>query len=209
MSWPRFEVRPLIGWDKPKTASPRPAVFRAGWENTLDLLKDEVDLLGGQVIACQIDVTEGELRRDGMLRATARVSGFQGVKISFDSKRGPLTFATDTFTFWKDNVRAVALGLTALRAVDRYGISHSGEQYRGWTAISANPIEDELTLDDAKLVFADALLGEETSADLTTKAGISRAFRAAAFKNHPDRGGNASVMRLIIKARDVLLEHAR
>jgi hypothetical protein len=33
--------------------------------------------------------------------------------MSFESKYGPLTYATDAFLFWKDNVRAIALGLTA------------------------------------------------------------------------------------------------
>jgi hypothetical protein len=33
---------------------------------------------------------------------------------------------------WQDNLRAVALGLEALRRVERYGIAQRGEQYAGW-----------------------------------------------------------------------------
>lgn len=210
-----FQIEPLTDWGKPKTPHPRVATFRVGWQQTIDDLVAEVDHLGGKVVACQIEgVTDADVRRDGMLRASARVVGFQGVKVSFDSKHGPLTYATDAFTFWKDNVRAIALGLTALRAVDRYGITKSGEQYTGWRAIAAEPMEDTLTPESARLVFADALgvpPAGVLDAALATKEGVSHAFKMAAKKYHPDvpETGNESVMRLITKARDVLLEEAR
>ena len=40
---------------------------------------------------------------------------------------------------WKHNVRAIALTLKALRDVDRYGASSSGEQYRGYRQIESSP----------------------------------------------------------------------
>lgn len=45
-----------------------------------------------------------------------------------------LVYATDCCEFWQHNVRSIALGLQALRAVDRYGISRRGEQYAGFKA---------------------------------------------------------------------------
>jgi len=45
-----------------------------------------------------------------------------------------LVYATDCCQFWQHNVRSIALGLQALRAVDRYGISRRGEQYSGFRA---------------------------------------------------------------------------
>lgn len=48
------------------------------------------------------------------------------------SKR--LVYATDCCCYWQHNVRSIALGLGALRAVDRYGISRRGEQYSGFRA---------------------------------------------------------------------------
>jgi len=39
---------------------------------------------------------------------------------------------------WRHNVRSIALGLEALRAVDRYGISRRGEQYAGFRAALAS-----------------------------------------------------------------------
>ncbi len=85
----------------------------------------------------QIDIREQALRLDGGLRANARPVDFPGVRISFESKHGPLTYATDTHEFWQHNVRGIALGLQALRAVDRYGVTKRGEQYTGWKALPA------------------------------------------------------------------------
>ncbi len=144
----QFETRPLGLWTDPETAARQGSgVFRASWGSTLELLGFEADQLGASLVVIQIDVQEGDLRRDGALKTRARV-GHPGVAVSFESRFGPLRYATDRYEprwpgdppGWQANVRAVALALQALRAVDRYGVTHRGEQYTGWTAIpSAAP----------------------------------------------------------------------
>ena len=52
--------------------------------------------------------------------------------VAFESKHGPLKYATDVFDHWHANLRAIALGLEALRKVERYGITQRGEQYTGF-----------------------------------------------------------------------------
>jgi hypothetical protein len=177
-------------------------VFKAAWGDTVALLQREVDHLGGQVIAVQIDIASGDIRRDGMLYARARATT-PAVKVSFDSRHGPLTYATDTYDQWQANVRAIALSLRALRAVDRYGVAGSGEQYRGWTPIAAQAAEQDLTRDEAARVLADAAGVEPTA--LGDPAAVTAAYRVAARTAHPDAGGNADVFRLITAARDVLI----
>ncbi len=211
MTTPRFQIRPLGLWDRPVT-DPRAGSgrFRASWDDTIDLLVSEVERLDGDLIVVQVDADPNDLRRDGMLRARAQVR-FPGVKVSFQSKHGPLTYATDAYDRawggdppgWQANVRAVALALGALRAVDRYGVTRSGEQYRGWSAIAATAAEDSLTVDEARRVLADAAKADP--GELVTSEAIARAYRAAARTAHPDAGGNADVFRLIGKARDVLI----
>lgn len=200
---PRFEIRSLGLWDRPVT-NPRASSsrFRASWDDTLRLLLSEVDQLDGSLVVIQVDADSSDLRRDGMLRARAQV-GFPGVKVSFESRFGPLTYATDAYEGWQANVRAIALGLGALRAVDRYGVTRTGEQYRGWSAITATPAETEMTREEAIRVLADG--SGESPADLNTEEQIVRAYRIAAQIAHPDAGGNADVFRLVTKARDVLL----
>jgi hypothetical protein len=207
----RFEIRPLAGWDKPKTERPSRSMFKVGWEETIDALKREVELLGGNVIAAQIDAPADAIRRDGMIRAAAKV-GFQGVKISFVSRHGPLTYATDRYDRWKDNVRAITLGLGALRAVDRYGITESGQQYVGWAALPSTPYDpwaDGDPISAAIKVFGQTIGDDAFDADLGTKDGVAKAYRSAARRHHPDRGGSDAVMATIAKARDVLLAAAR
>jgi hypothetical protein len=133
----RYEFRPLGTWAGPSTPDrerKRPA-FRAGYRNTLDLLLSETVLLGARHLILQVDLTERDIRTDGMPRASARYGSHPGVVLSFESRFGPLRYATDAFTEWQANLRAIALSLRALRAVDRYGVSRRGEQYTGWRAL--------------------------------------------------------------------------
>ena len=211
MAETRFQICPLGLWNRPIT-EPRAsaAQFRATWDNTIRLLIDEVDQLDGRLVVVQVDADPADIRQDGMLRARARV-GFPGVKVSFESKFGPLMYATDAYeqrwssglASWQANVRAIALGLGALRAVDRDGVTRTGEQYRGWSAITAKPAETELTRAEALRVLADAA-GVPTES-MAGPEGVTYAFRLAAKTAHPDAGGDQAVFRLITRARDVLL----
>lgn len=205
----RFQMKLLdrINWGRPETIERQSGHrFRAGWFDTIDLLTAEVERLDGGVIAIQVDADPSDIRLDGMLRSRARV-GFPGVKVSFESKHGPLTYATDAYDHWQANVRAIALGLQALRAVDRYGISSSGEQYRGWSALTAGPAEKTLTVDEARGVLADA--SGLLTTDLTNSHAVRSAWKQASRRAHPDTGGTADAFRLITAARDVLLAALR
>jgi hypothetical protein len=198
----RYEFRPLTAWTGPFTADRTPARrFSAAWQSTLDLLGRETELLGATLVVVQVDVAEADLRRDGMLRANARPK-HPGVKISFESRFGPLTYATDNYDHWQANVRAIALGLEALRAVDRYGITKTGEQYRGFRAIEGAPSET-MTADEA-VRFLAAQSGVTVLGPGDTSA-ITLAYRRAVQQHHPDRGGDASVFRRLTTARDLLL----
>lgn len=203
----RYEIRPLGAWLEPKTDTRRGShTFRAGWQNTLDLLGFEAEKLGADLVVLQVDVTEGELRRDGMLKHHARV-GFPGVRVSFDSIHGPLTYATDAYEQqygwalhgWQANIRAIALALQALRAVDRYGVSGRGEQYRGWTAVAARPHEMS-NAEAAEFIAHWAGLGSNLAL-LSDPAALAAAFRAAAKRAHPDAGGDHDTMARLTAAR--------
>lgn len=200
-----FQFRPLLLWDQPET-DPRASGtrFRAGWNETVDLLQREAEHLGAQTIAIQVAADASQIRRDGMLRSVARV-GHPGVKVAFNSDFGPLTYATDQYDHWKANVRAIALGLQALRAVDRYGISRRGEQYTGWSALSDKPAgHGDLSVEEARRI-----LSQFPPYSLSNAMEIQHAWRAAAKVQHPDAGGSDSAMTLITKARDVLLAATR
>lgn len=78
MTTARFEIRPLGLWDRPVTENRASSGrFRSTWDQTVDHLTGEVDHLGGTLVVVQIDADATDIRRDGMLRARARV-GFPG-----------------------------------------------------------------------------------------------------------------------------------
>lgn len=166
------------------TGKHRRGQFATAWPKTERLLLAEIKHLGGRDIIIEVDVTEMDIRNDGRLRASARPAT-PGVRVAFMSKHGALTYATDQFTAWQDNVRAIALGLEALRAVDRYGITKNAEQYAGWKAIGsgiANP--SGMTPDAAREILCDYSL---LNMDVARTEPLDRLLKLARRNSHPDR----------------------
>lgn len=204
-----YEIRPLVAWTDPETPVRKGAhTFRASWRDTLVLLGEEIEKIGGQdPVVFQIDVQEGDIRRDGMLRANARV-GHPGVVISFVSKYGPLRYATDVYEqqyayglpSWQANIRAIALALHALRAVDRYGVTKRGEQYAGWKAITVGGATFATSDEAATWMrhYADQELG------LGEFGSFGALYRAMARKMHPDTGGPRADWDRLDEARRML-----
>lgn len=128
-------VRPLAE-PKPPPGD-RYSPFRASLTSTVELLATELRALEAQRIVIELDLRERDIRLDGLPRADARPS-HDGAGLAFESKFGPLRYATAEYTGrwgqagWEANLRAIALSMQALRAVDRYGVSKRGEQYTGW-----------------------------------------------------------------------------
>lgn len=185
--WHGLVVRP---WDGPKPACAyRRSQFSASLSKTLRLLSRELGFLQAKQLVILLDVSERDIRLDGAPRANAKV-GEPCVAVSFESKHGPVRMVTGEYSTWQDNLRAIALSLEALRAVDRYGVSKSGEQYRGWRAIpmSTDPAEAIQTTDQAQAVL-DAFGND-----------LRRAIR----ETHPDHGGDETEFRKVIRARELL-----
>jgi hypothetical protein len=197
-----WQIEPLGPWGRPVTRDRAPGYrFRAGWTDTLDLLGREIDALGCRgAVALRVDVQRGDIRRDGMLRADAR-TGFPGVVLSFESRHGPLSYATDAYDSWQANVRAIALSLQALRAVDRYGVSRSGEQYAGWRAIGDGKPEGFASA-DAALRWLGGLVAPGSDVSFDDAPAL---IRRAATEHHPDRtNGDRAVWDRIDAARQLL-----
>jgi hypothetical protein len=164
--------RPLPAWPYPTTKKRRSIyTFKAGWSDTLDKLEYEIGLLNGHDVIIGGDFREEDLRLDGMLRSNARNPSHPGIELSFDSAHGRLVYATDVCEYWQHNVRSIALGLEALRAVDRFGISRKGEQYAGWLQLGSS---DDLVQKGRALVE------------------IAGGLQLAIKQHHPDLGGDRS-----------------
>jgi hypothetical protein len=145
----RYKFAPIDVWNDPPTpkAERQLSPFKTDYQSTLDLLFREARMLDATLLVLQVDLKARDIRTsDGLPRSDARYGSNPGVIVSFDSRYGALRYSTDTYTDWKSNLRAIALSLEALRAVDRRGVSKRGEQYRGWTAVgSARPGQGPFT----------------------------------------------------------------
>lgn len=180
-------VRPFDGPLPPLAY--RRSLFDTPLRRTLVLLTREMENLGAQKIIIEMDVQPRDIRLDGFPRANARIDK-PAVRISFQSKHGPLSYATGEYDDWQDNLRAIALSLEALRSVDRYGVSKRGEQYRGWAQIPMST--------------SDPFNGDTSAAArfLEEHGG----YRAAARLYHPDNPdtGDEDVMRKLNAAKDLV-----
>jgi len=157
--------------------------FRASWSDTVEKLVAELRHLKPREVFLEADFTEGQLRQDGMPRATARPASDGVILTLVGTPHGDLRYPCSTFGTWQANVRAVALALEALRKVDRYGVTKRGEQYRGWKALPAG--------DDGPSAYRGGQLVDEHGS-----------VRAALMATHPDRGGDSAAFADVQAFRD-------
>jgi hypothetical protein len=197
-----LQCRPIERWPGELTKSRKPSPFSASWTSTVELLGDELRHIRARQIVMQFAIDETDFRNDGLPRANAKAA-HPGVILSFTEGRNgqPLQFAVDRFDApywrgsregWQQNVRAIALGLEALRKVDRYGITRHGEQYTGWKQLpaSTDPADQIVTRAQA----------EEIIRHFGGNGDVTAALRAT----HPDHGGNPDDFRQVMRAKEIL-----
>lgn len=197
--------------------------FTASWADTIDRLVNEVFKLQSKGMpdpVIEVDVPERAIRVDGGLRADA-VASSPAVVVAFESIHGPLMYRCDRYSGtrsvwhngrfekplkpWQSNVRAVALTLEALRSVDRYGATRSGEQYTGWKAL---PPGSGLEPSGMTVELAQKIILVESSGDLVNgqpRVSWAELVRRARANTHPDRNdGDRSRWNAVDEAEQVL-----
>jgi hypothetical protein len=186
--------------------------FSASWSSTVELLARELRHLDAKGISIELDMEPRMFRQDGLPRSDARARS-DGVRLSFSSKYGPLRYETAEFTGrwgeegWKQNIRAIALGLEALRKVDRYGVSKRGEQYRGWKALptGTDPADAIQTREQAEAVILSVVGAFYEKSDIADGGPfLKEAVRMAQRQTHPDRGGDTTEFRKVMKAAELV-----
>jgi len=201
-------IRPISSWpgqlrtDAQRIRSP----FASTYSDTLTLLDRELRMLRATVTVVQLAVNEGQIRRDGKLRSAA-MPDHPGVILTFDTKAGHFRYAADRFHHWHDNLRAIALGLEALRKIERYGIGSGTEQYTGFLQLETGPVDAPMTLDEAVKLFAQ-LIG--TSPKYVRDRWWDRRddfYRTASKLTHPDTGGSEVAFQQMRRALRLLDRH--
>lgn len=196
----QMTFRPLAVWPRPDTPRRRGhSVFSAAWSTTIEDLDRELRHLGAESVIIQADFREQDIRLDGLPRGDARAPQHPGIVINFESHHGPLQYMTDAYDHWRANVRAIALGLEALRAVDRHGITSTGEQYTGFRQLTAG--SSITSSDAARTLITDLVTGPGgiIQGDLTREH-----YRRALKVAHPDHGGSTETLAAVRDAGRLL-----
>lgn len=181
---------PLVGGGKQRSR------FDTPWSRTVDLLARELRYIGAKTTVMELAMREQDFRNDGLPRASAKAAA-PGVVLSFTATAVPrqptLRYEVNTYTTWEDNIRAIALGLEALRAVDRYGVTKLGEQYAGWKALPAGAQESSMNEAEATAFF-----GEHGMSPTHGN------WKILARRLHPDSGGDPEAFKRLTMAKETL-----
>lgn len=191
--------------------------FSGSFTDTLNRLEREMDLLRAKDIVIQIDTALSDIRNDGWPRSTAKVNS-HGVVLTFASSHGPLSYRCNTYIGWEQNLRAIAMTLERLRAIERYGAVKGGQQYRGWSQLPPGsngngPIQagEWANVEQAaKFLWITAGWPEEQLEAVQFRRAVTDAkildgvYRDAAKEAHPDKGGTNDLMSKVNRARDFI-----
>lgn len=157
----------LAAWPYPPRAQSS-STFQVSWARTLEDLGDEIERTGGSDVLIGVVADPSQFTLDGRPRAGFKVL-HPGAEVSFDVGARRLAFHTDAYKSLHFNLREITLGLEALRAVDRYGITSTAEQYAGFAMLPPGG--------------PDPVRGRQ----LVEAAG---GMRQAERRHHPDAGGD-------------------
>lgn len=179
--------------------------FNSTLSSTIELLKKELRLINASDELVQLSCEAGQIRRDGWPRSDCRAS--PPVAVTFSLKDRSVTMPCNTYSNWHCNLRAIALSLQALRAVDRYGVSSNGEQYRGWTALTYQP--DHFHDVPSAAAFLCKFGGGDPVKVRSEITAFKACFKRACVETHPDNGGNSEDFKAVMKAKELIETHLK
>lgn len=193
-----IKIIPITNWVGKKNPSPRVSQFRATYSETLKILKFELEKAGIHGDAqLQMFIRPDDMRLDGNMRASAKPYE-QGVKLVFQRRAEKffderdqkwkwrlktVSYPCDAFGDWQDNLRAIALSMEKLRAVERYGVF----KYSNIMDRLALPAADgkASSADEAAQVISE-FSGIGAAEIVAYKIKFDDAYREAVKRVHPD-----------------------
>lgn len=199
-------------------ADRKPNRFSVTHAKNLEDLEYELEKLEATEVFVQVALADPvrHVKLDGSLHAKAVVTHPGVVLTIVSAKYGTLVYPCDRFEglysndppSWRINLRAIVLGLAALRKLEDYGIADRGQQYAGFRELGSGSAHEGQKHDRASLLrFLGLAAGWDTSGRVVIDDVdvIEAAYHDALRAHHPDRGGSASMMASVNVARDELL----
>lgn len=204
---------PVEVWPGNVTRPRKKSPFAGSWANTLATLDRELRHLRAREVVIQGYFRPQDIRLDGWPKSGSAPTG-PGVIVTFETKMGPLSYPCDTYLRWEDNLRAIALALAMLRAVERYGVTRHQEQYKGWLKLPPPADRPFLTKQDAARFIAQQAFARPDVSDLLVREILGNGdqmrsyYRTAAGRLHPDMPGGSHDLFIRLGAAKKLLEGA-
>jgi hypothetical protein len=186
------------------------AQFRAELRNTYGLLALELARIGVRSGKVELDIDPRQLKGNGGMPYAGYSPKDPGVVLRFVRDGAEIVMPCDKFETWADNLRGIALTLFNLRALDRYGATASGQQYRGFTALPAVTTPTMNTETAARCVLKRSKKGEtDTNVGklLANPIYARDVVRLAMHNTHPEKGGNDADFALVNEAKRILQAH--
>lgn len=194
---------PIDTWPGSKTENwkRKASLFKAAYSKTLDLLEGELKKIAAKDILIQTWMQREQIRNDGWPKSNAAKPKEPGVILTFVRAGKTVSMPCDKYRDWEDNLRAIALSLQALRAVDRYGVTQSGEQYRGWESLP--PPSSPNNIDAAEEIISrwSSVPKEWIRKDPVQAA---TAINEALKRTHPDKGGRTKDFLAVQRASKIM-----
>ena len=181
--------RPLVVWPH----NPTPAYQRIAWPGStkltvtkaLDSLRQQLRLLGCHGDAfIEVDLEERHIRQDGQLRADASPRDARCIVYAAHARLGDLRWACDGYRKLPENIRAIAMTIQNLRAIERYRCVRDAQQFRGFKAL---PAQASATLSLVGALNTLARYAPRLDVATGDRAAFQSAVRAAKAASHPDR----------------------
>lgn len=187
-----FPLQWPAGWKRTEVSDRKylPGKGRVSFHDSRSRLLSELRLLGVEDGSIVIS-TNMPLRVDGIpMSGRSELIPDPGVAVYFRREDRPMSFACDSYVYVRDNIRAIALTIEALRGIQRWGASDMMDRaFRGFLALpqtASSPWREVLGFDKGGTI---------------TVADVDRKFRDLSLKHHPDRGGDPETFRQLTEAR--------
>lgn len=174
------------------------------WSKAFELLRYELARIKATNVIIEAGYKPNQVRADGWPYSNAKPEHSQ-VRVSFERSGTPIAFLQVGFKAVEYNVWLIAMTLQALRAVDRYGCSQSGEQYKGWAQLPPGK-ESIAAAEWSSVEYAMRFLCQIGNGEVLSllPADLDVVYRAAARKAHPDAGGSNELMAKVNRAKDYI-----
>jgi DnaJ-like protein len=169
LQWP-------AGWPKTEIARKEEGRFKTTLSSALNMLKDEVRLLGGKALVLSSNYTLGNENPKE-----------SGVVAYFEYEGQPVAIPCDRWKRVEANVKAIALTVEAMRGMERWGAKAMIKaMFTGFKQLPQGSVR-----------AWHEVLGVSINASIEQ---VKEAYRILVKKHHPDVGGDAELFRRVNEA---------